>query len=329
MFSVVKRLVASGLAAGLLFGAGGAAAQQSPPATATATAKPQIGVYLGGGCDGRKRLQAFENWLGRPVDFVVDFLAWDSWDAMAWAAGWVGRCWQEAGKRVVVSMPMFPRSKEYSLEAGARGDYDDKIRVVAQQLIRYGHGAATIRLGWEFNASWFAWYATKKPDQFVANWRRVVETMRSVPGAKFRFDWNPIVGPGMASPEPAYPGDDVVDVIGGDVYNNNYFPAGTPAEQRWQVLRDGPFGLRWLREFARKHGKPMSFPEWGTGQRPDGKGGGDDPVFMRGMIEWIAANPPEYHAYWDYNAKDYRSALSDGKQPLSAKEFLDAFGVAR
>ncbi len=296
-----------------------------PVPTALPAQQTQVGVYLGGGCDGRKRLTRFEEWLGRPVDFVVDFLAWDSWEAMTRAASWVGRCWKEAGKRVVVSMPMMPRDKSMSMEAGLRGDYDEHIANVARQLVGFGHGGATIRLGWEFNAGWYVWSATKRPDLYASYWRHIVGVMRGVPGAAFRFDWNPIIGPGMPSPEAAYPGDDVVDVIGADVYNNNFFPKGTSAEQRWKAMRDGPHGLRWHLAFARKHGKPISFPEWGTGTRPDGHGGGDDPVFMQGMVEWINSSAPEYQAYWDYPAKDFNAQISNGRQPESAKIFLDAF----
>lgn len=316
------------IAFGMVIFTGGLALAQ-PAAVTPAAAQPRLGVYLGAGCDARKKLPAFEAWIGRPVDFVVDFLSWDSWEAMAWAAGWVGKCWQEAGKPVVVSMPMLPRDKSFTLEAGARGDYDAKIAAVGRRLVSTGNGAAIIRLGWEFNAPWYTWDATKKPEQYIAYWRRVVGVMRSVPGAQFRFDWTPIIGPGVASPVAAYPGDDVVDIIGADAYNNNYFRPGTTAEERWKEMRDGPVGLRWHRDFARKHGKPTSFPEWGTGSRPDGKGGGDDPVFMRGMTQWIAENPPEYHSYWDFYAKDYRSKLSDGNQPLSGRIYLDAFGVGR
>lgn len=290
--------------------------------------QPRTGVYLGGGCEGRKRLASFEQWLGRPVDFVVDFLPTDSWDVMARTAAWVARCWSEAGKEAVISMPMLTRDGA-TLEAGARGDYDVQIKNVAQQLIGQGHAKATIRLGWEFNANWFGWSATKDPAQYVAYWRRAVAAMRSVPGAEFRFDWNPIIGPGMKSPESAYPGDDVVDVIGADVYNNNYFPPSVTAQQRWNALRDGGYGLKWHRDFATKHGKPISFPEWGTGTRTDGHGGGDDPIFMKGMVDWIAETKPAYQAYWDYPARDYNSMLSGGRQPNSEKIFLDAFGRRR
>ena len=304
----------------------------APPAYAQGTSaeqplvQPRLGVYLGGGCEGRKRIASFEQWLGRPIDFVVDFLPQDSWDSMIRTGAWVARCWREAGKEAVISMPMIPRDGTSTLEAGASGAYDGKIAQVAQALIAQGHGKTVIRLGWEFNASWFAWSALKDPVQYVAYWRRIVTVMRGVPGAEFRFDWNPIVGPGMKSPEAAYPGDDVVDIIGADVYNNNYFPAGVTAEQRWKAMRDGPFGLRWHRDFAQKRGKLLSFPEWGTGTRADGHGGGDDPVFMSGMVEWLAQVKPAYQAYWDYPARDYNSMLSNGRQPNSEKLFLDAFG---
>lgn len=304
------------------------AANESVPQVAVNAPAP-FGVYLGAGCDGRNRLAQFKQWAGREPDFVIEFLAQNSWDAMASAAGWAAKCWQQAGQRVVFSMPMLPKDGVSSFDAGIRGDYDEKIANVVRQLIRQGYGGATIRLGWEFNANWYAWSSTKHPQLFVSYWRRMVQVIRSVPGAQFRFDWNPIVGPGVNSPEPAYPGDDVVDVIGADVYNNNYFPPGTTAEQRWAALRDSPYGLRWHRDFARKRGKPMSFPEWGTGTRPDGHGGGDDPVFMRGMTEWIGTHPLEYHAYWDYPAPDYNARLSDGSKPQAAEIFLRAFGVGQ
>ena len=35
-----------------------------------------------------------------------------------------------------------------------------------------------------------------------------------------------------------------------------------------------PFGLEWHRDFARRHGKRMSYPEWGVGDV------GDNPFFF-------------------------------------------------
>lgn len=291
--------------------------------------RAQLATYLGGGCTGRDRVPAFERWLGRKVDMMVDFLSVDSWRGLESTAIWGGECWRDWGGRVVLSIPMLPRDGQSTLAEGAAGRYDEHIRKIASSLAERGHGHAVIRIGWEFNAPWFTWTSVRKPREYVAYWRRFVAVMRSVPNTQFRFDWCPILGVGVVSPEPAYPGDDVVDIIGADVYNVNYFPPGVSEAQRWQALRDAPFGLNWHQRFAAAHGKPMSFPEWGTGTRPDGHGGGDDAVFMAGMVNWIRTHRVEYHGYWDYEAPDFNAKLSDGSKPASARVFLDAFGGVR
>ena len=62
----------------------------------------------------------------------------------------------------------------------------------------------------------------------------------------------------------AYPGDDVVDYIGLDVYDFKY--EGSP-EERWETLyMKAPFGLEWHRDFAARHGKLMSYPGMGRRQ---------------------------------------------------------------
>lgn len=300
-----------------------------PAATAAGEPKAQLATYLGAGCTGRDRLPQFEQWLGRKPDLLVDFLAASSWPDMLSTAQWAGGCWRDWGGRVVISVPMLPRDGTSTLAAGARGDFDGHIRTLATSLAERGHGHAVIRPGWEFNATWFPWSAVPDPQAFVAYWRRLVSVMRSVPGTQFRFDWCPVLGLGVASPEAAYPGDDVVDFIGADVYNVDWFPPGTTAAQRWLALRDAPFGLQWHRQFAAARRKPMSYPEWGTGTRPDGHGGGDDAVFMQGMVAWIRSNAVAYHGYWDYPAPDFNARLSDGSQPAAAAVYLAAYGVRR
>ncbi|RCW76044.1 glycoside hydrolase family 26 protein [Pseudorhodoferax soli] len=289
---------------------------------------PALGTYQGAGCTGRDRLKAHETWLGRKVDVVLDGPAQDSWSAMRSSTKWIAQCWQNTGKAMVFSLPMLPKDGSSTLVAGGQGAYNAHVRQIAQTLVEHGHANATIRIGWEFNAAWFHWNSLKDPESWKAYWRQIVTTMRAVPGAQFQFDWCVIVHAGAPSPEAAYPGDDVVDTIGADVYNGNWNPS-LSAEQRWGMVRNARFGLDWHRRFAAEHGKPMSFPEWGTGSRPDGHGGGDDPVFMRNMIQWIQSNPVKYHIYWDYKAPDYDGQLSSGKRPLAEAEFLRAFGVQR
>ena len=62
-----------------------------------------------------------------------------------------------------------------------------------------------------------AWSVASSTDaaNFVAFWRQIVTTMRAVPGAKFKFLWNPNSGsPTTYTPDQAYPGDAYVDYVG-------------------------------------------------------------------------------------------------------------------
>jgi hypothetical protein len=294
-----------------------------------AYAGADLAVYKGAGCDGAKRLPAFETWIGRRVDRVVDFLDARSWAAMISSAKWIAQCWQKQGNKLALSVPMLTKDKSATLADGARGDLDHHFREVGRILVALGHADSILRIGWEFNGGWYPWAAATDPESFVAFWRRIVTTMRSVPGSQFRFDWNPTIGMVKINPERVYPGDDVVDIIGLDVYNQSWHPRrGNPAV-RWDEKVNGAYGLKWHRDFAKAHDKPRSFPEWGTGTRKDGHGFGDDPAFVKNMHEWIAADDVVYHGYWDYRAPDFNAELSTGQFPEAAAQFQALFAKGR
>ncbi|HVR49476.1 MAG TPA: glycosyl hydrolase [Pseudorhodoferax sp.] len=303
-----------------------AMAQPAAPPSAERAAQT-LGFYMGPGCNGTVRLNKQAAWLGRAAQWHADFLAQDSWTELVKAATRGAQCWQPTGLATTIGVPMLPRQAGVDLASGARGDYDTYFVQVAQALVRNGLGNAVLRIGWEFNHDWFAWRADRDPVAWTAFWRRIVAAMRGVPGAGFRFDWCPAWGTGKLAPERVYPGDDVVDMIGMDIYNTTWNP--TTPEQRWIVKRDQPHGLVWHRTFAAQHGKPVSFPEWGTGLRPDGRGGGDDAYFIQQMAAWLAGSELAYHIYWDYKAPDFNARLSDGSKPAAEAAFLAAFGGAR
>jgi hypothetical protein len=299
------------------------------PAAGAAPALPTapLGVYLGPGCIGAGRLPAFEQWLGRRPERASDFFSDHSWLELVKAAERSALCWAPTGLPMSFGLPMLPRDKSGTLAGGARGDYDKYYVQVAETLVRNGLGESVIRIGWEYNHAWFTWRAAGEPQLWVAYWQRIVTAMRSVPGAKFKFDWCSGWSKGQIAPPEVYPGDDYVDIVGMDVYNGSWNPH-TP-QQRWQIKLNGPYGLTWQKEFALAHGKQISFPEWGTGTRPDGHGGGDDPYYIRKMAEWMAAAPVAYHNYWNFTAPDFNAILSDGSQPESEAMFLKLFGGPR
>lgn len=296
----------------------GAAVETTP-----ASAAP-LGVYLGPGCQGAARMADFARWLGRRPDRASDFLADTSWRDIVKAAERSTRCWTPQGLPMSVAVPMLPRDGSASLQEGAAGTYDSHFADVARILVAQGQAEAVVRIGWEFNHDWYPWRASAAPQAWPICWRRIVDSMRGVAGAQFRFDWCVGWGQGKVDPAEVYPGDDVVDIIGMDIYNTTWNPR-TPQE-RWRIKSEGAFGLHWQRAFARAHGKPMSYPEWGTGLRPDGRGGGDDPLFIERMAAWIRSNDVAYHNYWDFHAPDYKATLSDGSQPAAAAAFLTHFG---
>lgn len=281
-----------------------------------------FGVYQGNGCDGVKHLKEFSGWYGRQPDFVVDFFAADSWKSLMDDANWTVRCWAKQHVKVVFSVPMLPNGS--TLADGAEGKFDDNFTALAKLLVANGYSDAIIRLGWEFNGGWYPWAAKKDPRNWVKYWQRIVTTMRHVDGAAFRFDWCSAQGYQQIPASSVYPGDEYVDIIGRDLYNQTWAANVTTPEQRWNDLLTQPYGLNWLQEFSKQHNKPVSFPEWATGTRPDGHGGGDDAYFIEHTLQWMKENNVVYHAYWDYPAKDYNGKVSDGSKPQAANALRNA-----
>ena len=55
-----------------------------------------------------------------------------------------------------------------------------------------------------------------------------------------------------------------------------------------------PYGLQAHVDFAKAHGKPISYPEWGLFRN------GDNPEYMRRMLAWIDQHKPLYNTLTDY-----------------------------
>jgi hypothetical protein len=300
-----------------------AAAIAAAPASAASPAQT-VGVFRG--AVNTSGVAAWESWLGRPAHRVLDFLARESWEKIAAPVWWVDGWSRSAYKtRLVYSVPMLPDTPS-SLATGASGSYDAHFERLARLLISRGQGGATIRLGWEFNGDWYRWNAAVGPSAFVTYWRRIVNAMRRQPGAAFKFDWCPNLGRGTVAPDRVYPGDAYVDYVGADVYDHGWWPGYKDPVKRWNELMNQSYGLRWQRDFARAHGKKMSFPEWGVVERADGHGGGDNPYFVERMHAWIGANNVAYHNYFEVDMPGAPIRLMTGRFPKAAAAFRRLFG---
>jgi hypothetical protein len=297
----------------------------------------KIGVFRGTFV---KEIEAFESWLGRDVEYVVDFSTRSTWAEITDPAYMIN-AWQGSGYRPVYSMAMLPEDPADTMERGAAGEYDHYFRELAQRLVKGDQADAIIRLGWEFNLEDSRW-STDDPKVFIAYFRNVVAAMRAEPGQKFEFDWNINNGKAKYDAVDYYPGNDVVDYIGVDAYDTGWafrtYPYPSDCDQECRSTRQrnawnrsiygGSRGLKFWSDFARSKGKPMSLPEWGMWERSDRHGGGDDPEYLRRMHAFIndPKNRVAYQAYFEVDGHDGPHRLMT-TYPESGKVFRSLFGA--
>jgi len=317
-----------------------------PPATPTQAVAPTqasgTGSKLGAGLTAGHTLSGvagtstqgaadFGTLRGKPVEVVVNYASVENWAAMD-ALSRNGLLYRDTPTSVhrVFSLPLIPSDHSSTLADGAAGKDDQYFRSFAEQLVQGNQAQATIRIGWEMTGDWFAWNGQKDPTNWVLAYRKAVDAMRSVPGQQFTFDWN--VSLGFADPEPLYPGDAYVDIIGADHYDVSFSSSYAPTdhEKVWQHYLDQPKGLTWLAGFAKAHGKRMSFPEWGLSNRCDAHGGNDDPYFIQQMHDWIAAHDVAYEAYYEAHDSGVCAVFdfTSGKFPQSEALYRKLFGGA-
>ncbi len=279
----------------------------TPPPPTPPASRNELAVYAGPGDPAG--VAAFGTWLGRTPTRAVDFLD----HRYGWTGienpGWMMKAWAGNPYKLTISVPLLPAGAG-TLQQGAAGAYNASFDRLARALVSAGRGDSILRLGWEFNGNWMPWQARNDPAAYAAYWRQVVNTMRAVPGQSFKFDWCPNLGWEIS--ESSYPGDAYVDYIGQDVYD----PLGNWGGS-WSTLQTFDWGLNWHRDFARAHGKPMSFPEWGLW-------GVDNPDFIQRMHDWIRQNNVAYHSYFNV---DYSGRHELAHFPQARARFQALFGV--
>ena len=331
---------------------------------------PYLAAYRWGAANpggGARANEAYSRWINRPAVWAEDFTPTDAWENNIEGGGWQLGEWRDWKKvdpkrRLILSVPLLPggwdksgpkrgqgTGQPVSLEAGAKGDYNAHFKSLAQNLVDYQLGDSVVRLGWEFNGGWYAWRASDNPKAWAEYWRQIVTTMRTVKGAeKLQFCWNPALGWQQFPAEQAYPGDEYVDIIGLDVYDDSWgegtypFPEGASKEEierrrdkAWnEVIYGGNMGIKWWSDFAKAHGKLFALPEWSISKREDGHGGLDNPMFVERMHKFISdpANNVYFHCHFDVQAPDGQHQLSSGinedethEFPLSAARFRELF----
>ncbi|WP_199578905.1 glycoside hydrolase family 26 protein [Streptomyces sp. CRB46] len=284
-----------------------AVAEPVPPAPAppaaqapSAAGAPAFGAYLDYGPRGVARMAELSHWLGgAELSVGHTYLPGDRWSNIAGAPGfldvWADWRTRKADRTLVLNVPMMERNEEGLdddevrglLRQGAAGRFDHHYRALAERLVELNVPDTVLVLGWEMNGTTYSHRCGPDPDAWKTYWNRIVTTMRAVPGQKFRFDFTPSRGRDAVPWTECYPGDDTVDIIGMDSYDQ---PRGMPFDE--QVTE--PYGLQAHVDFAKAHGKPISYPEWGLFRN------GDNAEYMRRMLAWMDEHKPVYNTLTDY-----------------------------
>jgi hypothetical protein len=297
-----------GLVLALLSDSGARSADKRPStaaATPRAVAAVPFGAFLGSGQDGVDQVPDFDRWLANGASSAPHvtvghtYLPGDTWEGIEGDSDVLGpwTAWHRAnpGSLLVVNVPLVAPNETFIsnanvaalLRAGAAGDNDAAFQTLAERLVAAGSGDAILVPAWEMNGTTYDDRCGPDPTAWKTYWRRVVTTMRSVPGARFRFDFAPDRGPDAIPWPQCYPGDAYVDIIGMDSYDKE--PGSTFAD-----YVDQPYGLAAQVTFAAAHRKPISYPEWGNFEY------GDDPAYVASMLDWIADHDTVYQTITDY-----------------------------
>jgi hypothetical protein len=318
--------------------------QTVPTTTTTTTPKANAVVPTGflqgayGGGDNPAGIAVFDAATGTHVALASDYLPdGGGWGVMDGSSGngvaTLAHIWASTGDALSLGVPIIPSAGGApvgTLAAGATGAYNAYFVTLAQSLIRGGEANAYLRLGWEFDGGWFAWNATTPANEanFAAYFQQIVTAMRSVPGANFKFVWNPDAGafttPGY-NVTLAYPGNAYVNDIGLDAYDQSWATPLTAANAWSETLLPA---LTTAHQFAAAQGKPLAICEWGTAIRSDGHGLGDDPLYITNFLDWMKypADGVAYESYFNANSGGVNSVLTGGSFPNALAAFKAALG---
>ncbi|QKW31084.1 hypothetical protein HUT11_16850 [Streptomyces seoulensis] len=296
---------------------------------------PAFGAFLSSDARGVARMPQLSRWLGG-ADLRVGhtYLPGEHWSDIEGAPDFL-EAWarwrnERPDRMLVLNVPLQERNEagvsddevRRLLRQGAAGEFDHHFRALAERLVRLKAADTVLVLGWEMNGTTYTHRCGPDPESWKKYWNRIVTTMRSVPGQRFRFDFAPNRGRDAVPWTACYPGDDTVDVMGMDSYDQ---PSGISFDE--QIAE--PYGLQAQVDFAKAHRKPISYPEWGLFRN------GDNAAYMRRMLAWMDEHKPLYntltdycpHGVWQCSAnpqasKVYRSVLfgrTDGATPAPAQ----------
>jgi len=299
----------------------------------------------------------FKKWLGRTVDYQLKYASRRDKEALRKTlTSWPS---QSGNRTAILSFSTVlesdPGTAKDALRASAQGRHDDLWRAFGAELRRVaatkgwtfpdGRPRWILRVNWESNGTWFKHSYLGAEAEFRASVRRMVQ-MVDAPGVPVVFGVG-VNRSNRAQMEAAYPGDDVIDIIELDLYDNwaRYAPAGGDAEPSrraatWAVKSglDGnsTLNLTTVIRFAEDHGKAFAIGEtsvWREKASVGQVGGGDNPDWYPNLVAFLNTNaigqgvPVAYVNHFEVDPHAHQQArLMTGNFPNAAASFKRVFG---
>ena len=300
----------------------------SPGATVPTNAHWASGAWPGGSIDATAA-NAFATYRGRALDMATIYQVRDSWDTIAHST-WAEDQYKGFTGTLVIGVPMVPDGNGSGVAAGtladvAAGQHDADFASFAHNLVTLGRGDSVLRIGWEFDGTWTAWAATDA-NTYKAAFRRIVGVIRGIAPA-VTIDWTGDLGGSQVGADDftqLYPGDDVVDYVGVDAYDRQWYAVTNDAS--WNSYLSMSYGLNAWKAFAVAHGKKVSVPEWGLYSTETG----DSAFYIHKMHDWFAANAGvlAYESYFN-EPQDYiaNSLTGPVQNPQASAEYRALWSV--
>lgn len=279
------------------------------------TSPAAVGAYADG-CTG---LTAYAAWLGRAKASIYNLKYLTPHDFTNATQISAQMC--ATGQNFILALAIGTENKNGTLDTYGNmssGGDDAYYQDVAAALATYAPNAI-VRLGGEMNRSTFDWgsggaYGLTDA-QYIEVYQRFVNVMRAVPGtSSLQFAWMPRVCSGCADPEPRYPGDAYVDIIGLVIFETTTGDGtDTGFNNNWVNCSRC---LSWQLSYAQAHGKNMGL-EWGVGYPSSTLSDADGPGVIQHVAAWInntnKVNGYEPYLYFSYyNTNEGYCAIIDG-----------------
>jgi hypothetical protein len=289
-----------------------------------------FGMRPNGGTFSAQQWAWAEKWVGRRIDWTVQMADRGNPDAMKGSVnGNLKNIPAEIKPRlnVVMTVPLgfgrgfnakTPAGRtriEQNLDTVSAGKYDADYRRVFAQLAAAGLKSVVIRLGHEASGAWYPWSAVGNVEPYIEAFRHVA-TIAKQEAPKALIEYNLAVSGIDTIGVDAFPGRDVVNIIGLDIYNK---PQGqTTFKQRWKNKLQ-PALTKHL-EMANRWQKPVSFAEWGNQTE-------DCPEYIDNMAAWFneLGTKLRYQSLFNPPRAEYR--IPSDLYPRSTKTYLKHYGA--